>query len=146
MIVSTLLFFAAAADPTGNSDAKSKNQFDNRGNATIAFESMIRNFAVKVEGKEDILYLDTGSGQWYRAPMTCFGMGDPRSAMHIVPINHGSGIDKFTRFKLFGTGRGESNECNISDLIELTPQETVDYGLESQKSVDARAAAKVKKQ
>lgn len=143
---------AAMVEPVDtNIDAKvspPKNKFENRGNANIAFESMIRTFSVKVEGegRDEILYLNTGAGKWYRAPMTCFGLGDPRSAMQILPISHGSGIDKFTRFKLIGLGHGDNNECTISDLIELMPQETVEYGLESQKKVDERAAKAKKSQ
>ncbi|MBN8649769.1 MAG: hypothetical protein J0L55_17615 [Caulobacterales bacterium] len=143
MFVSSLFMLAAAVEPMDtNNDLKvqPKNQFENRGNARIAFESMIRTFAVKSEGQDDILYLDTGAGKWYRAPLTCFGMGDPRTAMQILPISHGTGIDKFTRFKLLGLGRNETNECTINDLIELLPQETVEFGLESQKNVDKRAA------
>ncbi len=147
MFVSSLFMFAAMVEPLDdNAKANPKNQFENRGNAQIAFKSMIRTFAVKAEGRDDILYLNTGAGKWFRAPLTCFGMGDPRSAMQILPVSHGSGIDKFTHFKLIGLGRGDNNECTISDLIELTPQETVEFGLESQKQIDARAAKAKKSQ
>jgi hypothetical protein len=76
--------------------------------------------------------------------MTCYGMGDAQSAMQIIPIDRGLGIDKFTRFRLISMGdrmsRGGGTECTISSLIELTPAETVIFGIESQRHVDARAA------
>lgn len=136
MLVSALMFFAAASEPMAKVD-----QFEGRKDASIAFASQIDGFAVKREQGEHILYLNTGFGKWYRGPLSCFGMGDPTSAMGIIPYDyHGGSVDKFARFKLLGIDRMDRNDCSISALIELTPQETVAFGLESQKSVDARFA------
>ena len=113
----------------------------NRPEARISSTMTLDSFRVEYENHEDVLYLSTGFGKWYRAPMTCFGMGDAQSALQIVPIDRGFGIDKFTKFRLMSMGtRMNSNECMITSLIELTPQETVVFGLESQKRVDERAA------
>lgn len=113
-----------------------------RPEARISTTMNLDSFQVERENNEDVLYLSTGFGKWYRAPMTCFGMGDAESALRIVPIDRGFGIDKFTRFKLLGLGRShfDNSECMITSLIELTPQETVVFGLESQKRIDERAA------
>jgi hypothetical protein len=149
MLLSALMFFAAANEPIEGKVANNptpQNQFENREEAKIAFESLLNGFRIERENKEDILYLDTGAGNWYRAPLNCFGIGDPQSAMGIIPYDtHGMGIDKFTRFKLTGFSAMDRNDCAISSLIKLTPTETVSLGLESQKRVDARQA-RVKKQ
>lgn len=117
---------------------------EGRESARIPFTSNLRHFQVKYENHEDVLYLSTGAGEWYRAPMTCYGMGDAQSAMQIVPIDRGDGIDKFTRFRLISMGdrmsRGGGTDCTITSLIRLTPSETVIFGIESQLQVDARAA------
>lgn len=115
---------------------------ETRPEAHIAFENQLDNFRVTYEDHKDILYLDNGFGKWYRGPLTCFGRGDPQSAMSLATINHGTGIDKFTRFYLLGGGG--RNECFVSSLKELKPQETVVFGLETQKHVDAREARKNK--
>ena len=143
MLLSSLMFFVAATEPVGKNETApvKEDAFAGRENGTIAFASQIDGFSVKREGRDDILYLNTGFGRWYRAPLTCFGMGDPGSAMGIIPYDyHGASIDKFSRFKLLGIDRMDKNECSISALIELTPQETVTFGLESQKQVDSRLA------
>lgn len=119
----------------------------NRESARIPFTSNLDNFRVEYEDHEDILYLSTGFGKWYRAPLHCFGMGDARDAMRIIPIDHGMGIDKFTRFRLFSMGGSrQSNECTIANLVELTPQETVVFGLESQRRVNERLARRANSQ
>lgn len=119
-----------------------------RPEARISTTWTLDTFRVERENHDDILYLSTGFGKWYRAPMTCFGMGDAENAMRIVPIDRGLGIDRFTKFKLLGLGRShfDNNECMITSLIELTPQETVIFGLETQKRVDERAAREAARQ
>ena len=70
-------------------------------------------------------------------------MGDPQSAVSLATKTDGMGIDKFSRFYLLGGGG--KNECFVTSLKELNPQQTVVFGLESQKSVDARLAKKLPK-
>jgi hypothetical protein len=118
-------------------------QLETRPEARIVFESQVDTFRVTRENKEDVLYLSKGFGKWYRGPLTCFGIGDPQSAISLATKTDGMGIDKFSRFFLLGGGG--RNECFVSSLKELSPQETVIFGLETQKAVDARLAKKLPK-
>jgi|GEM_PF-2999280 hypothetical protein len=153
MLISFIALFAAISGDVASPNTKAEitasrlaaaAALEGRENARIPFTSNLRHFQVKYENHEDVLYLSTGPGKWYRAPLTCYGMGDAQSAMQIVPIDRGDGIDKFTRFRLITMGdrmsRGGGTDCTISSLIELTTTETVIFGVESQRQVDARAA------
>lgn len=149
MIVSMLAligaFFGAPDTPTkaeiNEARTKAAEALAGRPEARISTTMTLDSFRVEYENREDILYLSTGFGKWYRAPLSCFGMGDPQSALQIVPIDRGFGIDKFTKFRLLNLGsRMNNSDCMITSLVELTPQETVIFGLETQKRVDERAA------
>lgn len=118
-------------------------ELDKQPEARIIFESQVDSFRVTREDRQDVLYLNKGFGKWYRGPLNCFGMGDPQSAVSLATKTDGMGIDKFSRFYLLGGGG--KNECFVTSLKELNPQQTVVFGLESQKAVDARLAKKLPK-
>lgn len=104
------------------------DRFEGRPQARIPFSRQVQNFQVKRESNFDVLYLETTRSRWYRGPISCFGISDPRDAQGIVPIDRGFGIDNFTRFVLLGFSH-ERNECSLNSLVELTPEEAVELGL-----------------
>lgn len=130
--------FGALDDVKPVSEPIVENKFAGRKEERIAFASQLDNFQVKRENGDEILYISTGFGEWYRAPLSCTGFGDPQYAMGIIPVDSQMGIDKFSRFKFVGTGARNDFPCSITSLIKLTPQETVELKLESQANVDKR--------
>jgi hypothetical protein len=113
-------------------------RFANRPQARISFAREVRNFQVKREDNDDILYLETARNRWYRSEISCFGISDPRDAQGLLPIDRGFGIDSFSRILLVGFSH-DRNECTLRSLVELTPQEALDLRL-----VRPPKAAKVK--
>ncbi len=145
-LIALLALFGAMDDAKPAQTPVAEDKFADREEARIAFVSQLDHFQVKRENKEDILYLSTGFGVWYRAPLMCTGFGDPRYAIGIIPVDTQMGIDRFSRFKFYGGGNNRDDfPCSISSLKLLTPQETVEYSLESQKSVDKRLAKEKEK-
>ena len=105
---------------------------------------MIDGFTVKRENNRDILYIEAGLHEWYRAPITCFGMGEPRDALNMQVLSHGFGVDKFTRVYLGGMGPHSSNECTIENLIKLTDEEERTLNLEPKRSRNSHDVARAK--
>jgi hypothetical protein len=118
--------------PTSNvgttATAVKVDKFANRPEARIAFARDVRNFQVKRDGNDDILFLETNRDRWYRSEIACLGIDDPRDAHGILPIGHGSGIDRSSRIALVSFGRSQT-ECTLLSLVELTPEEAVELRL-----------------
>ncbi len=144
VLIALLAMFGAIDDAKSNG-VNPEDKFAGRKEARIPFASQLDHFQVKRENSEDILYLSTGFGHWYRAPLTCTGLGDPTYANGIVPVDAQMGVDKFTRFQFIGMGAIANPPCFISSLIELTPEETVELKLESRAMVDKRMAKEKEK-
>lgn len=145
-LIALLALFGAIDEAKPAQASVAEDKFADREDARIPFASQLDHFQVKRENKEDILYLSTGFGVWYRAPLMCTGFGDPRYAIGIIPVDAHMGIDQFSRFKFYGGGNNADDfPCSIQGLKKLTPQETVDFKLESQKSVDNRIAKEKEK-
>ncbi len=104
------------------------DRFAGRPQARIPFAREVRNFQVKRDGYDDILYLETSRDRWYRSEITCMGIFDPRDAQGLVPRDHGFGIDNFSRVDLVGFG-SQSTQCYLNGLVELTPEEAVEFRL-----------------
>ena len=119
---------AGDAASTKNDATTQVDRFAERPEARIAFAREVRNFQVKRDDGDDILYLETTRNRWFRSEITCFGINDPRDAHGFLPIDRGLGIDKFSRIALLTFNNGRT-DCNLKKLIELTPEETVEFGL-----------------
>jgi hypothetical protein len=118
-------------------DAKPAAQIDRfagRPNARIAFTRDVRNFEVKRENYDDILYLETSRNRWFRSEISCFGLADPLDAQALLPLDHGFGFDNFSKIGLVGFGH-RINECRLDRLVELTPEEAVEFRLERPKAL-----------
>jgi hypothetical protein len=116
------------------------DKFANRPEARIAFAREVRNFQVKRDGNDDILFLETSRNRWYRSEITCFGIDDPRDAQGILPIDRGMGIDSFSKIALFSFGHRQT-ECTLLSLVELTPDEAVELRLIRQRTPKPQAPA-----
>jgi hypothetical protein len=108
--------------------APKADRFAGRPQARIAFAREVRNFQVKRDGTDDILYLETQRNRWFRSEIYCTGINDPRDAQGLLPIGHSSGLDRFSRIALVDFSH-RSNECQLVDLIELTPEEAIELRL-----------------
>jgi hypothetical protein len=136
----TLFALAMAATPQSANAASAakppvpaENRFQGRPEARIAFAHDVRNFQVKREGNDDILFLETRRDTWYRSEINCTGIADPRDAQALAPIGPTSGIDSFSRVALIGFNSSHS-QCFLNSLIELTPQEAIEFRLVRPKS------------
>ena len=116
-------------------DGAKTDRFAGRPQARIAFTQQVRNFQIKREDRDDILYLETSRDRWFRSEIYCFGINDPRDAQGLASLDNSSGFDSFSRVALVGFGH-ETTQCQLKGLIELTPSEAVDLNL-----VRRRAAA-----
>lgn len=112
------------------------DRFAGRPQARIAFARDVRNFQVKRDGYDDILYLETGRDRWFRAEIICFGIDDPRDAQGLIPLDSTFGIQSASRVSLVGFGH-RSNECTIDSLVELTPDEAAEFRLVRRRSAPA---------
>jgi hypothetical protein len=119
---------ATNAGPIPNAPVVAENRFAGRPEARIAFARDVRNFQVKREGYDDILFLETRRDTWYRSEIRCTGIADPRDAQALAPIGPTSGIDRFSRVALIGFHSSHS-QCFLNSLIELTPQEAIEFRL-----------------
>lgn len=144
MFISLVTMFAALAEPTTAPTPPPADSFAGRPSAHIAFESQVDGFTVKRENNMDILYVEEGLHEWYRAPMTCFGSGDPRDAISLQILGHGFGVDKYTRVYLGGMGLHSGNECTLDNLIKLTDEEEQSLGLEAKRNRNNPNAARAK--
>lgn len=129
------LMAAQGSDPTppapqnASATAPAKtDRFAGRPQARIAFAQEIRNFQVKRDGYDDILYLETRRDRWFRSEINCFGIDDPRDAQGLLPLDHVSGIENFSRIALVSFGN-TTTECRLDGLIELTPDEVIELRL-----------------
>jgi hypothetical protein len=120
--------------------ATAQQRFAGRPQARIAFTRQIQNFKVKREENDDILYLETTRNRWYRSEIGCFGMGDPRDAHAILPIELSGGFDSSSRILLLGMSR-EGNECMVRSVIELTTEEATQLRLIRVRTPRSKAAA-----
>jgi hypothetical protein len=142
-----LLALTAAQTPTAplpdgsvpaqaaNQTALKQDRFADRPQARIAFSREVRNFEVKRDGRDDVLYLETRRDRWFRSEINCFGIEDPRDAQGLVPLDHAFGFERASRIALVGFGH-RTTECRLGGLVELTPEEAVEFRL-----VRKRAAA-----
>lgn len=130
----------------GNADNASKpsvkvDRFAGRPPARIAFTRNVRNFEVKRENYDDVLYLETSQNRWFRSEISCFGLADPTAARALLPLDHGSGFDNFSKIGLVSFGH-RVNECRLARLVELTPEEAIEFRLERPKApVSGKAVA-----
>jgi hypothetical protein len=119
-----------SAHPSQTAVAPVTNEarFAGRPAARIPFARDVRNFQVKREGSEDVLFLETNRDTWYRSEINCLGIGDPRDAHGIVPERNMSSIDSFSRITLVALGSG-TTQCSLQNLVALTPEEAVEFRL-----------------
>ena len=146
-MIAALVSVDTSTPPTGGEQSSPTatktdkvNRFAGRPQARIAFARDVRNFQVKRDGYDDILYLETSRDRWFRAEINCIGINDPRDAHGLLPIDHSSGLDRFSRIALVGFGR-QSNTCQLTDLVELTPEEALEFRLLRRRSVPAASVA-----
>jgi hypothetical protein len=104
------------------------DRFAGRSHTRIPFTQNVRNFQVKRENSEDILYLETSRDRWFRGEISCFGIDDPRDAQALIPIDRTSGFDRFSRIALVSFGH-RTTECRLDGLVALTPEEAVELKL-----------------
>lgn len=129
MLVSLLAGLAAlgAADPpasaTAVAPAPAAAAFEGREQARIPFVRSIRGFRGEREGGDDVLYLEARLNTWYRAEVSCFGIGDIRNAHALLPVDRGFGVDRFSRIAFFEFGDHDANECRVDSLVQLTREE-----------------------
>jgi hypothetical protein len=146
MLMASTPTAAAPSGSGGSVPAQTQSQsarFEGRPEARIAFTNQVRNFQVKRENNDDILYLETSRDRWYRSEITCFGIADPRDAHGLIPLRSGGavdGFDSFSRVALVGFS-SQRTDCSLDRLIELTPQEAVDLRLIRSKAGRERAKA-----
>ena len=88
----------------------------------------MRNFQVKREDGDDILYLETQRNTWFRSEISCFGIHDARDAQGLVPLDRTTGFDRFSRIALVGFGH-KTTECRLNGLVALTHEEAVELKL-----------------
>jgi hypothetical protein len=144
LLMSTTPSGASSAPVTGATTAAPQSisaRFEGRPEARIAFTRSVRNFQVKREDNDDILYLETTRDRWYRTEITCFGIFDPRDAHGLVPLRSGGaveGFDRFSRVALVGLGSGRT-DCSLERLVELTPEEAIEFRLIRRKAPRAKA-------
>lgn len=119
---------ATTAAGTPIAPISASERFANRREARIPFARDVRNFQVKREDNDDIIYLETRRDTWFRSEITCMGIGDPRDAHGLVPHPSEMGIDSFSRITLVSFGSGHT-QCSLNSLIALTPQEAVELKL-----------------
>ena len=124
--------------PSVATQATKVDRFARRPQTRIAFAQEVRNFQVKRDGYDDILYLETRRDRWFRSEINCFGIADPRDAQGLLPLDHTSGFDTFSRVALVGFGH-QSTECRLNGLVELTPDEAVELRLIRRRSPSSRA-------
>ena len=117
-----------------------EQRFADRPQARIAFARQIQNFQVKREDNDDILYLETTRNRWYRSEIGCFGLGDPRDAHAILPLDNSGSFDAASRVVLLSLSHHRS-ECMVRSLIELTPDEATELRLIRVRTPRAKAAA-----
>ncbi len=118
---------APATSPVSQS-TNSAERFADRPQARIAFSQQVRNFQIKRDGNDDVLYLETNRDRWFRSEISCFGINDPRDAYGLVSLDHTSGFDRFSRIGLVDFGR-RTTECRLNGLVQLTPEEAVQLEL-----------------
>jgi hypothetical protein len=116
------------ATGVSNAQAPKIDRFADRPQARIPFTNQVRNFQVKRDGYDDVLYLETQRNRWFRSEIDCFGINDPLDAQGLLPLDHGFGFSDFSRIALVGFGH-RTTECRLNRLVELTPDETVELGL-----------------
>lgn len=99
-----------------------------RPQARITFAREVRNFQVKRDGYDDILFLETRRDRWFRGEIDCFGIDDPRDAQGLLTLDPTFGLDGTSRIALVSFGNSRT-ECHLNGLIELTSEEAMDLRL-----------------
>jgi hypothetical protein len=122
-----------ASPPAAAASTAKPDRFADRPRARIAFVNEVRNFQVKRDGHDDVIFLETRRNRWFRSEIQCFGIDDPRDAHGLLPLDRTSGFDDFSRIALVSFSR-KTNECRLNRLVELTPEETVEFRLVRQRS------------
>ena len=119
---------STSSSPATAAIASQTERFAGRPRARIAFAQEVRNFEIKRDGSDDILYLETRRDRWFRSELSCFGIGDPRDAQGLYPLDSTWGFDNFSRIALVSFGH-RTTECRLHNLVELTPAEATEFQL-----------------
>jgi hypothetical protein len=123
-----------ATPPVASASNSKPDRFADRPRARIAFVNEVRNFQVKRDGHDDVLFLETRRDRWFRSEIQCIGIDDPRDAHSLLPLDRAFGFDDFSRIALVSFSR-KTNECRLNRLVELTPEEAVEFRLMRQRPV-----------